>query len=178
MSSAPMVVASPPSDSLGARLLRSTRPVRAGQAGALYDLVVTAGFATPWTAAFILGLLASVQDAAGLPGDPMPAFGVSPLLFVTLFGVVVTMWSVVRLIRPTAFLVAVDTVGRAVFATWFTWALLAGHSTVIVAFLALEVTFLVVQGLGVRRALRLDREAEAATARTAEARSLPIRVHA
>jgi len=154
--------------------MRSTRPVPAGRAGALYDLIVTAGFATPWTAAFILGLLASVQDAAGLPGDPMPAFGVSPLLFVTLFGVVVTMWSVVRLLRPTAFLVAVDTVGRAVFATWFTWALLAGHSTVIVTFLVLELAMLVVQGLGVRRALRLDGEADTSALLVAEGRELLV----
>ncbi len=176
MSSASTVFAAPPGDSFGARLIRSTRPVRAGRTGALYDLIVTAGFATPWTAAFILGLLASVQNAAGLPGDPMPAFGVSPLLFVTLFGVVVTMWSVVRFLRPTAFLVAVDTVGRAVFATWFTWALLAGHSTVIVAFLALELAFLVGQALGVRRALQLDREAETAAARAAQAPLLAILV--
>jgi hypothetical protein len=150
--------------------MRSTRPVRAGRLGAAYDLAVTAVFATPWTAAFTLGLLGTVQDATDLPGDPMPAFGLSHLLFVTLFGVVVTMWALVRLFRPTAFLVAVDTVGRAVFATWFTWALLAGHSTVVVGFLALELTLLVVQALGVRHALRLDRVAEASAAH------VPVRV--
>ena len=161
-------------DTLGARLLRSTRPVRAGWAGGIYDIVATTGFATPWTAAFILGLLASVQDAAGLPGDPMPAFGTSHLLFVTLFGVVVTMWSVVRVLRPTALLTTIDTVGRAVFATWFIWALLEGHSTVIVAFLALELTWLVLQALGVRRALRLDREAEASARSAARTPSLTV----
>ena len=149
------------STSLGARILSSTRTVRAGRAGGVYDIVVTAGFATPWTAALILSLLAQVHETLGLPGDPMPTFDTSHLLFVALFGVVVTMWGVVRLIRPTAFLVTVDTVGRAVFASWFTWALLAAHSTVVVAFLALELTFLVAQALGVRSALRLDDAARA-----------------
>jgi hypothetical protein len=105
----------------------------------------------------------------------MPSFGVSHLLFVTLFGVVVTMWGVVRVLRPTALLTAVDTVGRAVFSLWFLWALVEGHSTVIVAFLALELTWLVVQALGVRRALRLDREEEA-SARAGGSQNVPVAV--
>ncbi len=162
-------LSSPTGASLGARIMRSTRPVRAGWAGGLYDIVVTGGFATPFTAAFILGLLASIHEAIGLPGEPMPAFDTSHLLFVTLFGVVVTMWGVVRVLRPIALFITIDTVGRAVFATWFIWALLAGHSPVVVAFLALELLLLVVQGLGVREALRLDKEAEAAALRVARA---------
>jgi hypothetical protein len=156
--------------------MRSTRPIGAGRVGGLYDILVTAVFATPWTAAFMLGLLAAAQEMAGLPGEPMPAFGTSHLLFVTLFGVVVTMWSVVRVLRPTAFLITVDTVGRAVFATWFVWALLAGHSTVIVAFLVLELTMLVLQALGVRRALRLDAEAEASAGPFVDSRRHPAAV--
>lgn len=171
MPSSPTPLPAPRSDSLGARLMRSTRPIRVGRIGGLYDLVATAAFATPWTAAFVLGLLTTVQQAAGLPGDPMPDFDVSHLLFVTLFGVVVTMWSVVRVLRPTALLIAADTVGRAVFSTFFIWALLAGHSTVIVAFLALELAFLVIQALGVRKALLLDKRAETASQQAAD---LPV----
>jgi len=163
-------------DSLGARLMRSTRPIRAGRVGGLYDLIVTGAFATPWTAALILGILNSVQNAARLPGDPMPVFETSHLLFVSLFGVIVSLWSLVRILRPTAFLVAVDTVGRAAFATWFVWALLAGHSTVIVAFLALEISFLVYQLNGVRGALRLDKQAESAS-RQDRAQQVSIPVH-
>ena len=160
MTSNPLSLHRPGSTSLGARIMRSTRPIRAGRIGAWYDIIITAGFATPWTAALIIGLLGTIKDAAGLPGEPMPVFDVSHLLFVTLFGVVVTMWGVVRVLRPTALLITADTVGRAVFAAYFIWALLAGHSTVIAAFLVLELAFLVAQGLGVRRALRLDRDAE------------------
>lgn len=148
--------ASPSSDdgSFGNRLMMSDARVRAGWIGAVYDIAVTAVFATPWTAAFVLGVLADVHDAAGLPGEDMPVFDTSHLLFVTLFGVVVTMWGVVRVLRPTPFLISVDTVGRAAFAVWFIWALLEGHSAVIVVFLVLELGFLVAQARGVRDALR------------------------
>ena len=133
--------------------MRSQTPVPAGRVGAIYDLIVTAGFATPWTASFLLGALAQADELFGLPGSPMPHFEPSHVLFVTLFGVVVTMWAVVRVLWPVPLLIAADTVGRAAFALAFVWALAAGHSTVIVAFLVLEVTFLVAQGLGVRKAL-------------------------
>jgi len=97
-----------------------------------------------------------VHVALGLPGSPMPHFEASHVLFVTLFGVVVTMWGVVRAIWPVPLLIAADTVGRGAFALAFVWAIAAGHSTVIVAFLVLELAFLIAQGLGVRKALVAD----------------------
>jgi len=139
-------------------LVRSLRPVRVGRAGAIYDLVTTAGFATPWTATLVLGVLADVHDKLGLPGDPMPTFDTSHLLFVTLFGVIVSLWSVVRIISPVPLLIAADTVGRAAFSTFFIWSLLNGHSAVVVAFLIPEVSWLVAQALGVRKALKDDRD--------------------
>lgn len=138
--------------------MSSQTPVLAGRVGAIYDIVVTVGFATPWTATFLLGVLAQVHDSLALSGSAMPDFETSHVLFVTLFGIVVTMWGVVRAIWPVPFLIAADTVGRAAFALAFIWALAAGHSTVIIAFLILETAFLVAQGLGVRKALKTDRE--------------------
>ena len=38
--------------------MRSQTFVRAGRVGAIYDVALTAGFATPWTATFVLGVLA------------------------------------------------------------------------------------------------------------------------
>jgi hypothetical protein len=143
--------------------MRSNRRVHAGWAGAVYDVAVTAGFATPWTAAFILGLFADIHSGLGLGGADVPTFETEHMLYVTLFGVVVTMWGVVRVLRPIPFLITVDTVGRAAFALWFTWALLAGHSTIVVAFLVLELVWLFLQGRGVARALEAD-SAEAALA--------------
>ena len=138
--------------------MRSQTPVPAGRIGAIYDIFVTAGFATLWTATFLLAVLARVHDSLELPGSAMPDFETSHVLFVTLFGVVVTMWGVVRAIWPVPFLIAADTVGRAAFAVAFVWALAAGHSTVIVAFLVLEIAFLVAQALGVRKALKTYRD--------------------
>lgn len=53
--------------------------------------------------------------------------------------------------------------GEETFALSFIWALLAGHSTVIVVFLVLELVFLVAQARGVTQALRADPEAGRAT---------------
>ncbi len=138
--------------------MRSFRPVRVGRAGAIYDLMTTVGFATPWTATLVLGILADVHDELGLAGDPMPTFETSHLLFVTLFGVIVTLWSVVRILWPVPLLIAADTVGRAAFSAFFISSLLNGHSAVVVTFLIPEVSWLIAQGLGVRKALRDDRE--------------------
>lgn len=136
--------------------MKSQTLVPAGRVGAIYDIIVTAGFATPWTASLILGLLAHIHNAFGLPGAAMPEFESFHLFYVALFGIVVTMWSVVRIVWPVPLLIAADTFGRAAFALMFVWALVGGHSAVVVPFLVLEVTFLVFQGLGVRKALRAD----------------------
>ena len=146
-----------PDSSERSGIVRSQTRIPAGRIGAIYDIVVTAGFATTWTATLLLGVLAQVHDSLGLPGSAMPDFETSHMLFVTLFGVAVTMWGVVRAIWPVPLLIAADTVGRGAFALAFVWALAAGHSAVLVAFLLLEVAFLVAQGLGVRKALTADR---------------------
>jgi hypothetical protein len=156
--------------------MRSQKVVPAGRVGAIYDLVVTVGFATPWTAALVLSLMGHVHDGLGLPGASMPEYETSHLLFVTLFGVVVTMWSVVRVISPTPLLITADTVGRATFALAFIWALAEGHSAVIVAFLVLELGFLVAQALGVRKALRADSAARSVRSRRAVGAAAMARV--
>ena len=140
--------------------MRSQTFVPAGRIGAIYDVAVTAGFATPWTATFVLGVLTQLHHSLDLPGAPLPTFDTSHVLFVTLFGIVVTMWGVVRILWPVPLLIAADTVGRAAFSLAFVWALVAGHSTVVVAFLIVEMAFFVAQGLGVRAALRADRESQ------------------
>ena len=143
-------------------MLKSQRFVRAGRIGALYDLAVTAPFATPWTAALMLTVLGKLHDSLGLPGEAMPEFETSHMLYVTLFGIIVTLWSVVRIVRPIPLLIAADTIGRAAFSMTFIWTLTQGHSAIVVPFLVLEVAFLVYQGLGVRAALRADRKAGSA----------------
>lgn len=139
------------------RFLADTSVLRAGRVGGWYDLVVTVGFATPWTAAAVLALLREAHVRAGLPGEPLPAFDGPHLLFVTLFGAAVTMWSVARIVHPVPWLVGVDTLGRLVFSAAFVGVLAQGHSPVVVPFLVLEVAFLVWQATAVTRALRTGR---------------------
>ncbi|MGE6763031.1 hypothetical protein ACQKGO_33780 [Corallococcus interemptor] len=123
-------------------------------ASALYDFVVTVPFATPWTADAVLSSIRSLHHALGLGGDPLPAFTSTHLFFVALFGTIVTLWSVVRLVQPTAFNGAIDTVGRALFSSWMAWALTQGATRVLVVFLVLELAWMFAQGgviLGARR---------------------------
>ncbi|RKG67815.1 hypothetical protein D7W79_34920 [Corallococcus exercitus] len=123
-------------------------------ASALYDLVVTVPFATPWTAEVVLSNLRAVHQALGAGGDPLPAFTSTHLFFVALFGTIVTLWSVVRLFQSTAFNGAVDTAGRALFSTWMVWALTQGATRVVLGFLVLELAWMFAQGgaiLGSRR---------------------------
>lgn len=118
---------------------------RWGRAGAAYDLVVSAVFASPWSASLVFDLLRAVHTGLGLPGSPLPVPGTTTLLFVSLFGTVVVIWSVARLYRPTRLLISIDTIGRAVFSLWFVWGLWQGLSWVTVPFLALELAWGVAQ---------------------------------
>ena len=139
--------------------MRSLTLVPAGRAGAIYDVAVTAPFATPWTAALVLSALAWMHDVLNLPGDAPPDFESAHMVYVVLFGIVTTMWGVVRVLWPVPLLIAADTFGRAAFSLTFIWALLNGFSFVVVGFLVLELTWLVAQGLGVRKTIKADREA-------------------
>ncbi len=129
------------------------KTARWGRAGALYDLVASAAFLTPWTAAAMLSLFATVHDALGLPGTPPARPDTMTLLFATLFGTVVVMWSVTRWRRPEPLLIGIDTAGRALFSLWFAWALWQGQTPVLAVFLVLELFWGVVQ----LRALISDR---------------------
>lgn len=102
-----------------------TTVARWGRAGALYDLVASIAFVTPWTAG-------AVMDVLGVQATT-PA-----KLFATLFGTVVVMWSIARWLRPEPALIALDTGGRALFSLWFVWALTNGETRVLWVFLALE----------------------------------------
>ncbi len=126
-------------------LLRITR------AGALYDLVATIGFATPWTARATLATLASLH----LGGAGFSSFDEGQLLFVTLMGTVVTMWSLLRLIRPSRDKLVADTIARAGFALWMCRAVAGGAPRIALVFAALETAWLIVQAFGLWRYRRV-----------------------
>lgn len=111
---------------------------RWGMAGAAYDLVVSAAFATPFTATVVLDAFAAIHGALDLPGAPPPRLDTMSLVFVTLFGTVVVMWSIARWRRPEPLLVRIDTVGRGMFSVWFAWALRNGQTPILALFLAAD----------------------------------------
>ncbi|NVJ22026.1 MULTISPECIES: hypothetical protein [Myxococcus] len=123
---------------------------------AVYDLVVTLPFATPWTADAVLSLMRQVHQALALGGEPMPSFAPMPLFFTSLFGVLAVLWAGVRIIQPTVFHGIVDTLGRAVVALWMILALSQGATQVLIAFLVMELAGMFAQGsvlLGARTRL-------------------------
>lgn len=121
------------------------------RAGALYDLLVTVPFASPFTAQPILDAMRAAHVGLGLSGSPIPEFAPTHLLFVSFFGTVVTLWSYLRLRTNARVVFALDTVGRALFSTWMLVTLLRGGSPVVLPFLVFELFFFVAQALAVKK---------------------------
>lgn len=121
---------------------------------AAYDLVVTLGFAFPFTAPLVFWALADLHDRLGLTGmvpDPDQPFTV---MFAVLMGGLVTVWSVFRLLRPSLLAGAADVAGRLFFSTGMIAALAAGATPLVGVMLALELGWAVVQAVAVARAAR------------------------
>lgn len=122
---------------------------------ALYDLVVTAGFALPFTAPTLFAGLGVIHSALALPGvvpDPGDVFAV---MFANLMGSLVVVWSVFRLMRPTWAAGVADTAGRLLFSLGMGAALLHGASPLVLGMLVFELVWAAVQGgvmLSARRA--------------------------
>ena len=127
------------------------------RASAAYDLVVTAGFALPWTATLALASMSDVHRSLGLSGAVPVADDAFTLLLANLLGSIVSVWAVLRILRPVPVLGAADTVARLLFSTWFAWALMQGASPVLIGFLLPEVAWGLVQGAVVARALGAER---------------------
>lgn len=125
------------------------------RASAFYDLVVTAGFALPWTASASLALISDLHRGLGLHGSLPVVDDPFTMLFANLLGSIVVVWSVVRLLRPVPLLGAADTVGRLLFSAWFGWALLQGASQVLIGFLVLEIAWGLLQGSAVAKPVGL-----------------------
>ncbi|MFG3016573.1 hypothetical protein ACGFZB_40225 [Streptomyces cinerochromogenes] len=108
-----------------------------------YDLIVTAGFATPWTYALLHRLLSAGGDAAGL--GTMPALTPMQTLYANLMGSVVVVWSALRVVRPLPLHGLLDGIARVLFSLWQAYALAHGGPRVLWPFLVVEVTFGVAQ---------------------------------
>jgi len=115
---------------------------------ALYDLIVTAPFATPWTFELNRAQLSAINVALG--GQPLPAFDPVQTLFALLMGSIVIVWSVLRLRGPTLQLGRYDAAGRALFGLWMGWAWLQSHAPMLLLFIVPELAWAVAQAWRVR----------------------------
>ncbi|MBK6015454.1 hypothetical protein [Streptomyces sp. MBT53] len=111
--------------------------LRVVRASAWYDLVVTAGFATPWTYALVHNALSSLGSLPEL--DPIQT------LYANLMGSVVIVWAVLRLVRPLAAHGLFDGVARVLFTAWQGYALAQGAPRFLWLFLVVEASFGVLQ---------------------------------
>jgi len=117
--------------------------LRIVQGSALYDLVVTAPFATPWTFSLAFEHLGAVNQALG--GQPLPAFAPLHQLFALLMGSVVLVWAALRLRAPSVSLGRHDAAARWLFSLWMLWAWSAGGQPVLLLFLLPEAAWAVAQ---------------------------------
>jgi hypothetical protein len=117
------------------------------RASAVYDLLLTAPFATPWTFAVAHVQLSAVNRSLG--GDALPGFGPFHVLFACLMGSIVLVWSVLRLRATSVALGRYDGVGRFLFSAWMAWALAASGAPLLWLFLVPEFCWGVAQWLPV-----------------------------
>jgi hypothetical protein len=123
--------------------MKITSYLRVVRASAWYDLVVTAGFATPWTYALVHDTLSSLGRDRGL--GVLPELDPIQTLYANLMGSVVVVWAVLRLVRPQALYGLLDGVARVLFTAWQGYALAQGAPRFLWLFLAVEAVFGVLQ---------------------------------
>lgn len=119
------------------------------RASAIYDLVLTAPFATPWTLALMLSHLSATNQQLG--GAALPAFAPFHVLFACLMGSIVLVWSVLRIADPQPRFGRYDAAGRLLFSAWMAWALAVTGEPLIWLFLLPEAAWCIAQCLPVRR---------------------------
>lgn len=126
--------------------------LRLVRASALYDLLLTIGFATPWTLAALLPQLSALNQALG--GQAFPAFGPLHALFCHLMGSLVTVWALLRLRRPQRHLGRFDAAARALFSLWMAHAWWQTQAPLLLLFLGPELLWGLAQAWPIRQ---LDR---------------------
>lgn len=116
---------------------------------AIYDLLVTAPFATPWSFALIHAQLDQVNQALG--GAPLPAFTPFHMLFACLLGSVVLVWAALRVRDPQPLYGRFDGVARLLFTGWMAWTLHATGAPLLWIFIVPELAWGIAQWLPVAR---------------------------
>ena len=95
---------------------------------AIYDLVATAAFATPWTFELVHKLLGQISS--------LPPFEPLHVLIANLLGSIVVVWSVLRIRNPQPVFGLFDSVARGLFFTWQLYYLVVMNGAPIVWFFA------------------------------------------
>lgn len=120
------------------------------RASAIYDVLMTAAFATPWTLLLLRQQLSDLNIALG--GAPLPLFAPFHLLIGSLLGSVVLVWSALRIADPQPRFGRYDAVARYLFSLWMLWALAVTGQPVLWLFVVPELAWGVVQSLPLARA--------------------------
>lgn len=119
------------------------------RASAIYDVLMTVPFVTPWTFLLLREHLNALN--VGLGGAPLPHFEPLHLLISSMMGSVVMVWSVLRLRDPAPRFGRYDAAARYLFSTWMAWALLVTGQPLLWLFLVPELAWGVAQSLPLRR---------------------------
>lgn len=118
------------------------------RASAIYDVLATAPFATPWSFAWNWRQLSDLDVRLG--GAALPPFDVYPVLVACLMGSLVLVWSALRIATPDIRLGRFDGAARFLFSTWMAWALFVTHQPLLWLFLVPEFAWGVAQWWPVR----------------------------
>lgn len=114
---------------------------------ALYDLLLTAPFATPWSFALAHQQLSAINQ--GLGGAALPVFEPFHMLFAGLLGSVVLVWSTLRMGDPRRIYGRYDGAARLLFSSWMAWTLYLTGAPLLWLFLLPELAWGVAQWLPV-----------------------------
>ena len=118
------------------------------RASAIYDVLMTGAFATPWTLLLLRDQLSDINVQLG--GSPLPAFAPFHLLIGCLLGSVVLVWSVLRIVDPQPRFGRYDAAARYLFSLWMGWALLVTGEPVLWLFIVPELAWGLAQSLPLR----------------------------
>ena len=117
--------------------------LRITRASALFDILIVAPFASPWSFLLLYPHLSGLNIRMG--GTMLAPFAPIHVLISCLMGSLVLLWSVRRLLEPSLALGRYDGAGRFMFATWMLWALQQGGMPVVWLFLVPELLWGVAQ---------------------------------
>ena len=118
------------------------------RASAIYDVLMTGAFVTPWTLPLLREQLSDINIKLG--GAPLPAFAPFHLLIGCLLGSVVLVCSLRCIVDPQPRFGRYDAAARYLFSLWMGWALLVTGEPLLWLFIVPELARGVAQSLPLR----------------------------